>query len=332
MRPLAQTYSAGQTSATTMLWEVTSRSDRASPRTRRGVDDFWQAVQLSLVEPQLSSDRFFALGVAISRCERHMAGPSAHHSCDRCLVSSALPAALQRAASVEVPFPARARAVLLAQACVFEESACSSICHSCYKLALRIWSLFEQYQALHSPRTWGLQAPLLCSCMLACVHCMACESFAQPQSGVSCVPPCFLPCVPVDSFRQRAPRCADTHAKQAFYTRRLHAGAHLCCCQRAACRAQRGSLRCLPQCSVMGRQTAAEHLAPRTGGGTCCGTLLQTSSCRGPVWAHVQCKCSSRAQWPKQRRIVDLLCSQRVPMPHLLQCHTNGRHPHSTRR
>jgi hypothetical protein len=65
--------------------------------------------------------------------------------------------------------------------------------------------------------------PLRCSRMLACVHCMACESFAQPQSGVSCVPPCFLQCVRVDSFRQRAPRCADSHAGQAPCTQE-----HIC--------------------------------------------------------------------------------------------------------
>jgi hypothetical protein len=97
------------------------------------------------------STRFFALGVAISRRERHVAGPSAHHSCHCCLVSSALRAALRCAASVEVPFPARTRAVLLAHACVFEKSACSSKCHSCYKLASRIQSLLEQY---HPPASF----------------------------------------------------------------------------------------------------------------------------------------------------------------------------------
>jgi hypothetical protein len=120
----------------------------ASPSTRRGVDDFWQAVHLSLVDPQ---HRFFALGVAISRRERHVAGPSAHNSCHCCLVSSALRAALQCAASVEVPFLARTRAVLLAHACVFEKSSCSSKCHSCYKLASRIQSLLEQY---HPPASF----------------------------------------------------------------------------------------------------------------------------------------------------------------------------------
>jgi hypothetical protein len=66
--------------------------------------------------------------------------------------------------------------------------------------------------------------PLRCSRMLACVHCMACESFAQPQSGVSCGPP--LQCVRVDSSASAHPDVL-TRTQDRRFVPRIHCAAQV---------------------------------------------------------------------------------------------------------